>query len=351
MTSLSSWGADPVTWSYVKLYGVHLEKQLQSLDGLPGSHSWTQTRSGHPHLLTKAQLMGVLVSIQERKDRVEFLVDDGTGCVPAVLWTATWSRHVTLGDLVHVEGKLNLNVSIDLPRPTRELRVARIAKVEDPNEEVLFWLQVMHLSSTVYSLDGVQPTAVATTAPPTSGESGPWQGLLSQLFFDLDLSENACRSFLSESNEDNVYDERRVGLQTLRILVERQQTTNKCVTCTFQDILSALPLGDASSRSALVRPLRRTFQILRQSGVFWLEDTMSDRHRFQSFATSLQPVMTTFIRQQQRVRMPELAEHIYSHAEFKLLPLDWLNAAVIRLVQSGLISQGSDSQLTLLDST
>lgn len=41
---------------------------------------------------------------------VEFLVDDGTALVKAVLWSASpWHKSVGLGDLVHVEGKLNMD--------------------------------------------------------------------------------------------------------------------------------------------------------------------------------------------------------------------------------------------------
>lgn len=41
---------------------------------------------------------------------VEFLVDDGTALVKAVLWSSLpWNKSVVLGDLVHVEGKLNMD--------------------------------------------------------------------------------------------------------------------------------------------------------------------------------------------------------------------------------------------------
>lgn len=41
---------------------------------------------------------------------VEFLVDDGTALVKAVLWSSPpWNKSVRLGDLVHIEGKLNMD--------------------------------------------------------------------------------------------------------------------------------------------------------------------------------------------------------------------------------------------------
>jgi hypothetical protein len=44
---------------------------------------------------------------------VEFLVDDGTAPVKAVLWGEGVHAEVALGDLVHVEGKLNVDKNWD----------------------------------------------------------------------------------------------------------------------------------------------------------------------------------------------------------------------------------------------
>lgn len=49
---------------------------------------------------------------------VEYLVDDGTALVKAVLWgsaSSPLSSDLVLGDLVHVEGKLNMDVFADSP--------------------------------------------------------------------------------------------------------------------------------------------------------------------------------------------------------------------------------------------
>lgn len=49
---------------------------------------------------------------------VEFLVDDGTALIKAVLWGSASSplgSSLALGDLVHVEGKLNMDVFADSP--------------------------------------------------------------------------------------------------------------------------------------------------------------------------------------------------------------------------------------------
>lgn len=44
---------------------------------------------------------------------VEYLIDDGTGLMKAVLWNAPDRADVGLGDLVEVEGKLNANTSFE----------------------------------------------------------------------------------------------------------------------------------------------------------------------------------------------------------------------------------------------
>lgn len=49
---------------------------------------------------------------------MEFLVDDGTALVKAVLWGSASSplgSGLVLGDLVHVEGKLNMDMFADSP--------------------------------------------------------------------------------------------------------------------------------------------------------------------------------------------------------------------------------------------
>lgn len=40
---------------------------------------------------------------------VEYQIDDGTALIKAVLWNAGQTRAFMLGDLVDVEGKLNMN--------------------------------------------------------------------------------------------------------------------------------------------------------------------------------------------------------------------------------------------------
>uniref|UniRef100_K3W9Q7 CST complex subunit STN1 n=1 Tax=Globisporangium ultimum (strain ATCC 200006 / CBS 805.95 / DAOM BR144) TaxID=431595 RepID=K3W9Q7_GLOUD len=201
--------------SYVKLFAHQIAQQLVEFDGIPGSHAWKWRRDGiwHARLIIKAQVIGVLVSVQERTERVEFLVDDGTALVKAVLWSASsWQKTVALGDLVHVEGKLNIdkNWHNDASTPMREIRVVRLSKVDDPNEELLHWAHVMELSKEVYSasaatsttcssgqrVEGVS-TLSASHRHHRHQEADTWDQIMVHAFFDLNVDADAKSRFLS----------------------------------------------------------------------------------------------------------------------------------------------------------
>lgn len=133
---LHSAGRDPVTWSFAKLFARHVTQELREFEGMPGSHAWcwrSDRGLWRARLVTKAQIVGVVVAVLERTERgaladfvwhvvlykrvkadviaVEFLVDDGTAVLKAVRWSnaTAWDHDVALGDLVHVQGKLNVD--------------------------------------------------------------------------------------------------------------------------------------------------------------------------------------------------------------------------------------------------
>jgi hypothetical protein len=57
----------------VKLFGHHICCHLHEFEGLPVSHAWRWKEAGlwRARLLTKAQCIGVVVSVVERSDRGE----------------------------------------------------------------------------------------------------------------------------------------------------------------------------------------------------------------------------------------------------------------------------------------
>lgn len=57
--------------SFVKLFARQITQELVEFEGIPGSHAWKWRHDGvwRARVFTKAQVVGVLVSIQERNER------------------------------------------------------------------------------------------------------------------------------------------------------------------------------------------------------------------------------------------------------------------------------------------
>lgn len=62
--------------SFVKLFAHQITRELGEFEGVPGSHAWKWVRDGiwRARLVTKAQVVGVLVSVHERNERGTFCV-------------------------------------------------------------------------------------------------------------------------------------------------------------------------------------------------------------------------------------------------------------------------------------
>ncbi|KDO15920.1 hypothetical protein SPRG_18540, partial [Saprolegnia parasitica CBS 223.65] len=139
--------------SYVKVLACHL---LQ----IPAPTSDEMFYRLHGRIITRAQLVGVVASMQHKTDRTEYLLDDGTGEVCFVDWQ-TDAPPCQLGDLVHVFGRL---------KPSWERRVelhATKVVVVDPNAEMLHWAQAQLLYQHVYN----QPAPYVEAPLPTPRES------------------------------------------------------------------------------------------------------------------------------------------------------------------------------------
>lgn len=57
--------------SFVKLFAHQITRELVEFEGIPGSHAWKWCHDGvwRARVFTKAQVVGMLVSIQERNER------------------------------------------------------------------------------------------------------------------------------------------------------------------------------------------------------------------------------------------------------------------------------------------
>ncbi|XP_073101254.1 CST complex subunit STN1-like [Elaeis guineensis] len=174
---------DPIQLAHVKL----LTSDLLCLTVWP-SNPPCSTWKGRP--TSRAETVGVVVS-RECKDKfLRFLVDDGSGCIPCILWLNHYylishggssnldlmadmilkqSEIVQLGKLVRVRGMLQITV--------RDVVVER-----DPNAEVLHWLDCIRLAKQCYDLLPAVTLPGSVRNSPQDGydqESQEW-GLLFQ---------------------------------------------------------------------------------------------------------------------------------------------------------------------------
>ncbi|CAI5711749.1 unnamed protein product [Peronospora destructor] len=320
-------GKDPLTWSFVKLFGVHVDRELLEFKCLPGSHAWQWKSAGlwRAHLLTKAQCIGVVVSIVLRADRVEILVDDGTALIKTVLWGQGVQVSVVLGDLVHVEGKLNIDKNWDAVELPRELRILRITKVVDPNEELLHWIQVMELAQTYYSAASGSCGSQDKYSNGAKSET-LWEDIAAGAFFSL------CIKSL--------------------LLLQNGNDTKEPVSITFSDYISSTGLvvmagghDKATDKNQRIRALQYTFRELRRAGLLFLQDDAADRHVLLSFEAVLKPALLQLLREHsQGCSIAGIADAILTRERFKCVPLQWIMRSLEHLLACQLV-QKKKSQL------
>ena len=151
---------DPIQDAHVKL----LAQDFLNLSvGLPFT-----TISGRK--IVRSEAVGVVVSRERRRNLLRFLIDDGTGCIPCVLWlnhcrplfpspdaallasaAEGHAARAQLGTIVRVRGRVSAF------RGAVELTVGDVVAERDPNVEVLHWLQCLRLARCCNGLH-VQPS-------------------------------------------------------------------------------------------------------------------------------------------------------------------------------------------------
>ncbi|XP_057856761.1 CST complex subunit STN1 isoform X3 [Cryptomeria japonica] len=162
-------GLDPMRLSHVKLLAFDLH-------ALQNPSSWggpdTFWRKGRP--VRNVEMMGVVVS-RERKDKfLKFEVDDGTACVPCILWlnhltSRYYSRvqkphldcvaamaleqdeEVQLGRLVRLQGR------VAVYNKQLQLTVKSVLVERNPNAEIHHWMDCIYLAVHCYDLPASIP--------------------------------------------------------------------------------------------------------------------------------------------------------------------------------------------------
>lgn len=150
--------------SHLKLFSSDiLSLQKPTRRGGPDTF-WRKERP-----VRNVEIVGVVVS-RERKDKfLKFQLDDGTACVPSILWlnhnntkfysnvkkphleciaamALAQSEDVQLGKLVRVQGRLTLYNNL------LQITVNSVVVEKDPNAEVLHWMDCIRLAVRCYDL-------------------------------------------------------------------------------------------------------------------------------------------------------------------------------------------------------
>ncbi|XP_030529626.2 CST complex subunit STN1 [Rhodamnia argentea] len=160
------------------LFLVHVKLLAFDLLSLAQSPTNPPTFSlDHRFSISRAEALGVVVSREHKPGRfLKFAVDDGTGCVPCVLWlnhatSPYFARQrpqgvrqiaevangqaslVKLGSVARVRGRITSY------RGEVQITVSRVVVERDPNAEVLHWLDCLKLARRVYG----KPTTMRNT--------------------------------------------------------------------------------------------------------------------------------------------------------------------------------------------
>lgn len=150
------------------LYNTHVKLlafDFLSLTPCPGDQS-SFFRKGKQ--LSRAETVGMVVSRELRAGKfLKFSIDDGTGCIPCVLWlnhinspyfsrcnpsdvrliarvATNFASDVQLGILARVRGRMTNY------RGTLQITVSDIVVEKDPNMQILHWLDCVTLARKSY---------------------------------------------------------------------------------------------------------------------------------------------------------------------------------------------------------
>ncbi|XXG51150.1 hypothetical protein AAC387_Pa02g4986 [Persea americana] len=153
---------DSLSSTHIKL----LAFDLLSLTQIPNPLSFYL----HGRFVSRAETVGVIVGRERKPNFLKFLIDDGTACIPCIIWlnhhsSPYFSRHhpsdlrlisqiatdeaaaIQLGTLARVRGRINAY------RGVIQINVTDVVIERDPNAEILHWLDCIRLARDCYSVD------------------------------------------------------------------------------------------------------------------------------------------------------------------------------------------------------
>jgi len=157
----AAWGLDPVWDTYVKMSASLLH---QAVDKALAPRQRTDRSNFCPEVLlfgagrvvNRVRALGYVVSVKDNSSAREFMLDDGTGLLSCIIFRNESmdacllpflsTDSAMLGQLIHVGGP------VDFYAGKPQLKVFFASVEHDVNGEVLFWLEVMEIHSTVLSV-------------------------------------------------------------------------------------------------------------------------------------------------------------------------------------------------------
>jgi len=141
------WGLNPLFWAHVRLLARDFLK-ISPNEEFPGVFR-SKGRE-----IRRVELQGICVEMQlvDRYDQLKFTLDDGSGCVPCLLWlkdlredgtsfAGLRTDEIALGRMLRVRGRPVIY------RGNHQLTVSSVQEECDPNKEALYWLDAMESSS------------------------------------------------------------------------------------------------------------------------------------------------------------------------------------------------------------
>ncbi|XP_038887266.1 CST complex subunit STN1 isoform X2 [Benincasa hispida] len=161
--------------THIKLLGFDINSLNQKSSSSSSSDAVSFSRNGYA--VSCSEIVGVVVSHDLKPNRfLKFSVDDGTACVGCILWlnhlTSPYfaSRHqpdvrimgnvathfaaqIRVGIVARVRGKLSSY------RGVVQITVSDVVVEEDPNAEILHWLDSMSCNTFALNLNGLQVQA------------------------------------------------------------------------------------------------------------------------------------------------------------------------------------------------
>lgn len=142
---------------------MHVKLLAADLLSLTLRHTSPPSFAHRGRIVARAEVVGVVVSRDRREKFLRFLIDDGTGCVPCVLWLnhqylnansssgtldtdPTGEMALQMSEVVHLGTLLRVRGRIVMYRGAMQIAVRDVILEKDPNVELLHWLQCVHMA-------------------------------------------------------------------------------------------------------------------------------------------------------------------------------------------------------------